>query len=227
MNYPFLDERREAISAGKFDKAARSRLAVVQYLEGKLNRYLINLPKSNGLLAVEWVCKDIWGPSSRRSYKIVIREYARVVHVHCRGNLIDRAHIIHKLMEEDDPAVPADKKKLTAKLAYADGDYNEHRIPKLQSQVQGGGEAFDKNKATRELKALSFVAMQELASHKASLGDRLEAVIFDAEKKNVKFRYAYTTGSKVLTVPLLKRIKEVVNAKYPGAITGATELPDV
>jgi len=227
MNYPFLDERREAISAGKFDKAARSRLAVVQYLEGKLNRYLINLPKSNGLLAVEWVCKDIWGPSSRRSYKIVIREYARVVHVHCQGTLIDRAHIIHKLMEEDDPAVPAGKKKLTPKLAYAAGDFNANRIPKLQDQVEARDEAFDANKAARELKALSFQAMQELVSHKASLGDRLEAVIFDADKKNPAHRYAYTNGSKVLTEPLLQRIKAVVNAKYPNAITGATGLTGI
>jgi hypothetical protein len=227
MSYPFLDQRREQIKTGKFDKGARSRLEVVQYFENKLNRYLINLPNSGGLLAVGWVCKDFWGPPTRRSYKIVIREYARVVHVHCQGTLIDRAHIIHKLMEEDEPAFPADKKKLTPKLAYAAGDFNAKRIPKLQGKVEARNEAFDANKATRELKTLSFRATQELVSHKASLGGRLEAVIFDADKRDPPFRYAYTKGSRVLTEPLLQRIKAVVNAKYPNAITGATGLTGV
>ena len=205
-----------------------ARAAVDQYLKDKLDRYMTNLPGSQSLMAAGWKYSDAWGPGYDRSYRIVIREFARVIHVHCDGGEMARAHLIHKLVEEDHECFPAVKKKLTPKLAYGENQFNPRRLEKMAGTTENeGGSVADVTVAQvrRALRVKTHGAMLKLTEYKETLGDeRYEAIIFDSKKHNPHQKYPYTGGAGGSARSILTRIMKTVNEQVNDAITGAVGI---
>lgn len=205
-----------------------AREAVDQYLEDKLERYMTNLPASQSLMAAGWKYSDAWGPGWNRSYRIVIREFARVIHVHCEHGRMARAHLIHKLVEEDHQSFPVAKKKLTPKLAYGEKQFNPRRLEKMAGTTEHpGGSVANVTVAQvrRALATKTHDAMQQLAEYKETLGDeRYEAIIFDSTKHNLNQKYPYTGGAGGSARSVLAKIMTTVNEQVNDAITGAVGI---
>lgn len=219
MSYNFLEERRSA----DISRKTKSKNAALDYLTVKLDRYLSKTPNSGMLLGAEWKYRDHWGSEYSRGYSIKISAFARVIHIHCQGGKIHRAHLIHKLMEEDDPNFPTNKKTRTPKLSYQQGEFNPSRADKLVAAAGENAEGtprLNMGAVRRELKHSTKPAIDRLLEAKENISDRYEAIIFDGNQHNFKYRY-YNEGKKVLSHKLLNRIMKVVNHTQPNAITGA------
>ncbi len=213
MSYAFIESARETLKDSKPSSKLKAKNAVLDYLEDKLNRYTSVLPKSSVVMQQEWKYGDSWGKAPNLSYRILVNAYARVIHVHCENKKIARAHFIHKLVEEDDPGVPANRKKVTPKLEYADGEFNQNRAAKFGDLPTGP--------IKRQLGNSTHQAMQVLKDHKATIDERFEAIIYIADGRDATKRYPYNGGQKYIAEQLLAKIVNVINeGAGAGSVTG-------
>jgi hypothetical protein len=219
VSYQFIKQARADNKAAQ-DTAEnkKAKEAVFHYLEDKLNRYRSALPKSSAVKDSPWKYGGAWGPNHKRSYRILINSCARVIHVHCNGAGLSRAHFIHKLVEEDVPAVPDDQKKVTQKLAYGEGEFNPNRGNKLAA-------GHPRARVEAQLEALTHEAVKVLRQTKDSMAnaDRSESIIYDSAKKYASLKFQYNSGKKYLAHALLVKIAATINAaEGAGTVTVAT-----
>jgi hypothetical protein len=184
--------------------------AVLTYLENKLQRHESELPKYDAVLALY---PDGWkyagtfpDEGGRVGYRIVIRQIARVIHVHLQGTQIDRAHFIHKLAEQE--------KKTEAKLSGMEaGKLTAGQEKKFEDR-------YPRTRLEENVPALGSELRKVYDQQKAS--GRHEAIIFNASAPVTK-RFGYCAGA--YAKELLKKIRDLINANAgAGTVTGAAGL---
>jgi len=213
--------------------------AVVKYLKDKHSAYTSKTPGVGDLMAAydnkEFKYKRGWNHNMEHS--ITVKGTGRVIHVHLEfgsglqtgHRLIKRAHLIHKLVEEDHDGFPESLKKRSEKLSWepqektGDNPFNLNRAKKI---VAASGASDGQVK--RQLRHHSHSLASALRDHKETMAgkNRYEIIIFDGGKTNWKYRFH--NGKKALAIPLLQGIAKTINAATSAiVVAGLVDEPDV
>jgi hypothetical protein len=193
-------------------KKAQSVEAVRVYLESKLERHDSKLPKYDELMALYaaggWKYGGAFPDGGRVGYRITIRQAARVIHVHMNGTLIDRAHFIRKLVENE--------AKTKGKLTAMEGG---NLTAGQQAQF---GEKYAQTRMQENAPTLGAELRARYDAEAAE--DRHESIIFNANAPAIH-RFKYNGGAGALGKEILRAIRDTINARAgDGTVTGATGL---
>ena len=213
--------------------------AVVKYLKDKHSAYTSETPGVGDLTAAynnkEFKYKRGWNHNMEHS--ITVKGTGRVIHVHLEfgsglqtgHRLIKRAHLIHKLVEEDHDGFPESLKKRTEKLDWkaqnksSDNPFNPNRAKKIVA-ASGASEG----QVKRQLRHHSHSLASALREHKETMAgnDRYEIIIFDGGKTNWKYRFH--NGKKAMAISLLLAIAKTINsATHAKIVAGLVGQPDI